>query len=390
MSIGLILEVMDHAPAGLTSGERAVLMVIAERANEQFRIAKQGPTWNLDTIARRSGVGRDGLRKIFQRLRKNGCEVRVQLGTDKLGQPVFAFEGTAMTFKIPVFKRGDAGTTSDLESQDAGTTTDEEEVVLQSARGGTPVPERRDGSTTQSLKTLKEPSKISLSDARTSVPAPRDSPDEDRERGGSTSSEDPNLTPQQRMVIEAGCPEHLSLPVVEYIEGKHDVKHLGWWRRVKNEGDLPALVQEGIAANTGGRAGCGNCGGTGKATGHDQYDRPIPVDCPFCTPMTEESRQAFVAQLKGQKACNDGIEGGNIPMPGTGWMACPRCRKQSGYVSAEVKNQQGRRPANPRILRNSHENQDRYDVPISAYLGGSHQAYRNPEDQGVYDDWSNR
>lgn len=158
MSIDLILEVMDHAPAALTSGERLVLVIIAERANDKTRVAKQSKTWTIDTIAHRAGVGRDGLRRIFQRLEKNGCDVRKKLGTDSRGKPVFAYDGTAMTFQVPHLARRDGSTPSEAERRDAGTASDGQEVVPQSARGGTVVRQRWDGSTTQSLMTLKEPS----------------------------------------------------------------------------------------------------------------------------------------------------------------------------------------------------------------------------------------
>lgn len=257
MSIDLILEVMDHAPANLTPGERMVLVVIAERANDKTRIAKQGKNWTLGTIARRAGVGRDGLRKIFQRLAKNGCEVRVALGTDSRGRPVFAYEGTAMTFKVPDFpKRGDAGTSSEEERQDGSTTSEEQrgddstasdgqEVVPQSARGGTPVRERWDASTTQSLiNTLIEPSDISLSGARTSAPAPRDP--SDRERDDTIPSEDPNpnttthLTAAHRLLAKRGIHGTEAEKIISYIHRNvpTPIQGDGWWYAANRNGSL--------------------------------------------------------------------------------------------------------------------------------------------------------
>jgi predicted ArsR family transcriptional regulator len=292
VSIDLILEVMDHAPADLTPGERMVLTVIAERANEKTRIAKQTSNWTIDTIAKRSGVGRDGLRKIFQRLAKNGCEVRVKLGTDSRGRPVFAYEGTAMTFKVPkLAKRGDACTASNEKRGDDSTATDAQEVVPQSARGGTTVPERRDGSTTQTLMTLKEPSKNSSLSARTSVTAAREQADT-RERDESTPSEEPNLTPEQRIVIGEGCPAHLAAPVVEIIETSNPgIRGIGWWKRVRDEGDLKRLhIPAALATLSqppGHTAGphCHTCNDTGKTTIRSVYegDTERVTDCGDCT-----------------------------------------------------------------------------------------------------------
>ncbi|MFJ8690225.1 hypothetical protein [Micromonospora wenchangensis] len=173
--------------------------------------------------------------------------------------------------------------------------------------------------------------------ARTSVTAARDDADT-RERDEVTSSEDPNHDRRHHWVIEAGCPPHLAEEVVDHLEGKYGVQHIGWWKKVRNEGDLPALVQEALN-NT---PRCARCNGTGKTTAHDNWDRPYPADCPACTPMTEESRRAFMAQLAGHPQCDHGYDGGNLPMPGTGWMRCANCRAASGYVPVEERNQQAR------------------------------------------------
>jgi hypothetical protein len=112
VSIDLIVEVLDHAPEKLTPSERLVLVVIAEWANDKTRVAKQTKNWNLDTICRRAGIQRAGLKSVLQRLAKNGLEVRVPVRW-KDGKPVYAYEGTAVTFKLPVLDvgRGDATAT---------------------------------------------------------------------------------------------------------------------------------------------------------------------------------------------------------------------------------------------------------------------------------------
>jgi len=101
VGIKLIVEVMERAPAELTSGERMVLVVIAEWANDNTREARQSRTWTLDTIAFRAGLKRSGLKAVFRGLAKKKCEVRMPIGETKSGEPIYAFEGTAMTFKIP-------------------------------------------------------------------------------------------------------------------------------------------------------------------------------------------------------------------------------------------------------------------------------------------------
>ncbi|MEU7978322.1 hypothetical protein AB0B63_07290 [Micromonospora sp. NPDC049081] len=258
MSIDLILEVMDHAPADLTSGERMVLTVIAERANDKTRIAKQSSRWTLDTVAHRAGVKRTGLKSIFQGLARKGCEVRVPVKVTPEGKPVFAFEGTAVTFKIPnLAERG--GHSIPTQRGGQSIPTEPAEGMPQHPRGEAVASERGGHSHPQSLKTLKEPSKNSSLSARTSVTTAREDVDTG-ERDEVASPENPTHDRRHHWVIEAGCPPHLAEEVVDHLEGKHGVKHIGWWKKVRSEGDLPALVQEALN-NT---PRCVRCNGTGE------------------------------------------------------------------------------------------------------------------------------
>jgi hypothetical protein len=114
VGIKLIVEVLDNAPSTLTSGERMVLTVIAEWANDNTREARQSRQWTLDRVAYRAGLKRSGLKAVFQGLARKGCEVRLPIGETKAGEPIYAFEGTAMTFRIPHFpERGDCGIPSE-------------------------------------------------------------------------------------------------------------------------------------------------------------------------------------------------------------------------------------------------------------------------------------
>lgn len=217
------------------------------------------------------------------------------------------------------------GGTSDR-SSDGGTT-----VVPKIASGSSASVAGSSDGGTQPLGPSVKPPSTSLS-ARTSVPAPRDSADEDRERDVSTSSEDQNLTPQQRMVIEAGCPQHLAAEVVDFIEGKHNVQHFGWWRKVEKSGDLPALVQEALNATP----TCSRCGNTGKVWLEEFGDM---VACGSCPSRAVQLDQQPRTSQRGQFAPHESTE----------------ARKARGWLSL-----QGR----PRQLHNSHENQDRFDEKL--------------------------
>lgn len=106
MGLNLILDVLDHAPEDLTSAELVVLLVLAENGRDSTREAFPG----MDVLTRRSRLSPDGVRKALQRLAKRGLEVRVAIGEDRLGRPVYSFPGRQTTYRLPAFERRDAGT----------------------------------------------------------------------------------------------------------------------------------------------------------------------------------------------------------------------------------------------------------------------------------------
>ncbi|WP_026454836.1 helix-turn-helix domain-containing protein [Saccharomonospora iraqiensis] len=102
MGIRLYVEVLDHAPAELTSNERLLLLVIAEKANDDTRRAVFP---NPDRLLHRLGMSEDGLRKVCQKLAARGYEARIPVGTNKAGRPVYAYKGHAVDYRVPVFPR---------------------------------------------------------------------------------------------------------------------------------------------------------------------------------------------------------------------------------------------------------------------------------------------
>lgn len=99
MGYRLYRHVLDHAPADLTSGERLLLLVIADDANDDTRLGRPG----TDLLTHRTGIGSRGLRKALERLAERGFEVRVPITEDENGHPVFAVRGRRTTYRVPVF-----------------------------------------------------------------------------------------------------------------------------------------------------------------------------------------------------------------------------------------------------------------------------------------------
>lgn len=103
MAVRLITEVLRYLGRNdeVTTTERLVLVLIAERANEQTREAWPGGTeaWDLGRLA---GLTPTGLRGALQRLAQRGLEVRVAHGKDTQGRPVYAGWNRQTTYRLPI------------------------------------------------------------------------------------------------------------------------------------------------------------------------------------------------------------------------------------------------------------------------------------------------
>ncbi|QFY09612.1 hypothetical protein GBF35_25800 [Nonomuraea phyllanthi] len=103
--VGEVCAWLDTPAAqGMTTAERLTLLIIAERSNKKTRQmwAYKGDGKTLtDVIAARVGVEADSLTKVFRRLAARGLEVRVPIGVNGKGQPVFAVRGRASDYVLP-------------------------------------------------------------------------------------------------------------------------------------------------------------------------------------------------------------------------------------------------------------------------------------------------
>lgn len=98
MSYQLVAEVLDHAPS-MTPAERLLLTAVAEEA----RVHSREADIDAETLQRRVGVDESGVRKVLRRLADRGLDVRVAVGKDKRGSPVYAHRGRVARYRLPVF-----------------------------------------------------------------------------------------------------------------------------------------------------------------------------------------------------------------------------------------------------------------------------------------------
>jgi len=96
VGVRLIVEVLDHAPKGLPAGDRLMLVVLAEAANDRTRECYPG----LDTLAHRTDVEDRSVRRTLTRLSEAGLIERVPVGVDRTGKPVYAHRGHRTTYRI--------------------------------------------------------------------------------------------------------------------------------------------------------------------------------------------------------------------------------------------------------------------------------------------------
>jgi hypothetical protein len=253
VSINLIVEVLDHAPETLTSGERLVLVVIAEWANDSTRLARQTHNWTLDTVCRRAGIKRSGLKSILQGLAKKGLEVRVPV-KEKDGKPIYAYEGTAVTFRVPNLReRGGHSLPTDDARGDA----------TASERGGHSIQEGmpQPPPSPQGSPLKKNPSSLSPREDDATAP---DVPAQRSEREIEGASQD-NQTdnPIHRLLLDAGCPSERLTEAERWITDECQPRGLGWWRKTHGNGDLKVHVAAFLEADQPAET-CPDCDDTGQ------------------------------------------------------------------------------------------------------------------------------
>jgi len=270
MGYHLFREVKRHAPVDLDTGELALLLILADEANDETRECFPGMD-ELCTYMRMSAVG---VRKILQRLAQHGIDVRAPIGKDGSGRVIYAQKGARTTYRIPRF--APTGQTSEGDPVVPPKSTQRRSAGI--ANEG----ERGDGSIAieaqgRSAGTPK------------AIPADRPSPHVPQE-------EDPHLLPPQRILRSAGITlgEEDEKRFIDWIN-RIDRKGTPWWRKVAANGDLPGLVADwrAEAAQEAPRPPnslppwCGQCGdGFGAARTNPRFRTNDGQPCTACHPDT--------------------------------------------------------------------------------------------------------
>jgi hypothetical protein len=185
MGYELRRQIRDLLPEGfLTLAERNVLLELADCANDKTRLAYPG----MEELVRMTDLPQTTVSKCLQRLAGKGIELRVAVGVDKNGRPVFAARGHQTTYRIPDLTKGGPGSyLSGAERADGGPANPEGKGGPGSGKGQTPIRERADPRPRKggpgSAPSPQEPSRNTSKNQKTAAPAsPSSSSARTRER----------------------------------------------------------------------------------------------------------------------------------------------------------------------------------------------------------------
>lgn len=89
-------ELLEHAPEGLPLAERMAGVVVAQWANDETRAGWPG----MDRLIKRTGLKVRAIQNAIAGLVAAGVVVRVPVGTDRHGNPVYAHRGRRAEFRL--------------------------------------------------------------------------------------------------------------------------------------------------------------------------------------------------------------------------------------------------------------------------------------------------
>lgn len=267
MGYHLYREVKRHAPSDLDTGELALLLILADEANDETRECFPG----MDELCAYMRMSADGIGKVLQRLAKRGIDVRVPVGKDKTGRAIYAMKGVRTTYQLPKFAP-----------------TMPVPQYGQSANAQTPVRPKTD-----SRPDAGTPISGVWPDAGTSMPGPQSGPSPHIPQ-----EEEPHLSVAQRVLRTAalGLTEDEEKKLIDWTN-RQDRKGPAWWRTLAANGDLPDLVASWREHAVTAAAVFGDtpppwCGECGDGSSNARFNPRLRTDtglpggqpCPRCHP----------------------------------------------------------------------------------------------------------
>lgn len=96
-------NVLNHAPSDVSGPSRLILVAIAARMPGTGSTDGRPVKLGRDDFARQAAVGPNQVRQVLARLVARGLVIRVPVGKDRNGEPVFAHKGSVGQYAVPWF-----------------------------------------------------------------------------------------------------------------------------------------------------------------------------------------------------------------------------------------------------------------------------------------------
>ncbi len=267
-------QLADAMPDWLTASERLVALEIADLCHDSTREGYGADL--LEAVARRSGLANvKQVGRVLGELSAHGLELRVPLGVDSSGRPLFARRGRQTTYRVPDLEGlstkvpasrdlteekgpGLPGVNLDLTP---GTGTDRSRLTYPKVPGG------------------RDPTAVPQAPELASWPSPSSN-------GNPSNGRAPVIDAVGRALEAAGFDLAQRPALEQYLAEKK--KGAGVVVAAQRDGDLPALLEGyrrwavpvSVPPPFGEADRARDCGCSSGWLGEDDVGRPIP--CPVC------------------------------------------------------------------------------------------------------------
>lgn len=292
MAYQLVREVLDHAPP-MTAAERLVLVAIAETIRS---LAARECELDTEALCRRTGgLDPSNIRAAFRRLADRKIEVRVQLGTDRAGKPVYAHRGQVPRYRLPSFPAPDGCRCINCRFPDQSSVDNGVDASVDNREEGGRVHPPSDRSTGQEGERSRPPTqeggRRNAEGGRSETEGGRSETDPVAQRPPSPSVTE-TVIPQQPPTIaylasRTGATDDETHILIQTIKDRFHPRSLGAYLRAMPTADLTDLLDEIRAAQRTAATlppPCGECG-PGRLV---ELPDGRAARCPRCHPRALE------------------------------------------------------------------------------------------------------
>lgn len=246
----------------MTAAERLVLVAIAEKTRTK---AREVVGIDVATLSRRTGgLDPSNIRAALRRLASRGIEVRVEVGRDRRGRPVYAHRGQAPRYRLPSFPVPPGCRCSSCPEGGRERPPSGESPGRQGGRERPPYPEG----------------------GRSTTEGGRRTTDNVVERPPSPSETDPVIDQRPATVAylssRTGATDEMSTLLIKTIKTRFHPRSIGAYVRAMSDADLAELLAElnPVPAGASLPPSCGECG-PGRLR---ELPDGTPFRCPECHP----------------------------------------------------------------------------------------------------------